>query len=87
MTSVSLVVWKIEPCCSRWARISCGVHQVAVVRQRNLSLVALHADRLGVQQGRIAGGGIARVADGQRARQLAPGRRAVKMSATRPIDL
>ena len=49
-----------------------GVHfvricDVAVVRQRNLALVALHHDGLRVEQRRIAGGGIAGVADGQRA--------------------
>ncbi len=41
------------------------VHQVAVMRQGNASLVALDADGLGVQQRRVAGGRIAGVADGQ----------------------
>ena len=41
-----------------------GIHQVAVVGKRHLALVAAHFQRLGVSQVRIAGGGIARVADG-----------------------
>ena len=45
-----------------------GVHQVAVVRQRDASLIALHPDRLGVQQRGVTRGGIARVADGEPAR-------------------
>ena len=45
------------------------VGDVAVVRQRNLALVAFHHDGLRVEQGRIAGGGVARVPDGQRARE------------------
>ena len=69
MTSVSLVVWKMEPCLLQPGADFGGVHQVAVVRQRDLALVALHHDGLRVQQRRVAGGGIAGVADGQRAGQ------------------
>ena len=46
------------------------VDQVAVVRNRDQSLGRLHADRLRIQQRRVAGRRIARVADGHRARQL-----------------
>ncbi len=49
------------------------VHQVAVVGQRNHALVRLHHDGLSVEQRRIAGGGVTRVSDGQRAVQLATG--------------
>ncbi len=42
-----------------------GIDDVAVMRQSDLALVALHHDGLGVEQRRIAGSGIARVADGQ----------------------
>ena len=49
------------------------IHQVAVVRQRNHALVRLHHDGLSVEQRRVAGGGVARVPDGQRAVQLATG--------------
>ena len=45
------------------------VGDVAVVRHRHAALVAGHRKRLRVQQHRIAGRGIARVADGQLARQ------------------
>ena len=47
------------------------IHQVAVVGQRNHALVRLHHDGLSVEERRIAGGGVTRVPDGQRAVQLA----------------
>ena len=43
------------------------IGEIAVVRQRDLALVALHHDGLRIEQRRIAGGGVARVADGERA--------------------
>ena len=46
------------------------IRDVAVVRHRDLSLIAGHRKRLRIQQHRIAGGGIARVPDGQFAGQL-----------------
>ena len=46
-----------------------GIHQVAVVRKRNLALVAAHFQRLGVSQVRIASSGVTRVADGMPSRQ------------------
>ena len=46
------------------------VRQVAVVRQRELALVAVDHDGLRVDQRRIAGGRIARVADGRGAGQV-----------------
>src|SRR5690348_5534722 len=46
-----------------------GVHQVAVVRDRDHALVAVHADRLRVEQRGVAGGGVTGVSDGERTRQ------------------
>ena len=43
------------------------INEVAVVRQRNLPFVALHHDRLRIQQRRVARGGVARVANRKRA--------------------
>ncbi len=43
------------------------IHQVAVVGQRNHAFVRLHHDGLGIEQRRIAGGGVARVSDSERA--------------------
>ena len=43
------------------------IGEVAVVRQRDLALVALHHDGLRIEQRGVAGGGVASVADGQRA--------------------
>ncbi len=45
------------------------VGDVAVVRHRDLSLIAVHRKWLGVQKHRVAGGGVARVPDGMVARQ------------------
>ena len=42
-----------------------GIHQVAVVGQRDHALVAIHHDGLRVQHRRIAGSGVARMANGQ----------------------
>ncbi len=47
-----------------------GIGDVAVVRDGHFALVADHGKRLGVEQDGIAGGGIARVPDGQIAGQL-----------------
>src|SRR5215472_10887201 len=47
-----------------------GVGQIAVVTERNLALVAVDHNGLGVQQRFVAGRGIPRVADGQAAGQL-----------------
>ena len=49
-----------------------GVGDVAVVRHRDLALIAGHRKRLGVQQHCVAGRRIARVPDGQLARQSCP---------------
>ncbi len=46
-----------------------GVGQIAVVRERELAFIAIDDDGLGVHQRGIAGGGVARVADGCRAGQ------------------
>jgi len=47
------------------AAMLAGVGEVAVVAQRELAFVAIDGDGLGVEQGFVAGGGVARVADGQ----------------------
>ena len=47
-----------------------GIGDVAVVRHRDPALVAMHRKRLGVALHRIAGGRIARMADGERAGQF-----------------
>ena len=70
MTSVSLLVWKIEPWASRRCADFLRIHQVAVVGQRDHALVRLHHDGLGIEQSRVASGGVARVPDGERAVEL-----------------
>ncbi len=46
-----------------------GIGEIAVVRQGQLAFIAIDDDGLRVDQRGIAGGGVARVADGGRARQ------------------
>ena len=67
MTSVSLVVWKIDPLSFQAGAQFGGVHQVAVVRHGHRAFTARHRKRLRVQQGGIARGGVSRMADRQRA--------------------
>ena len=64
-----------------------GVGDVAVVRHRDVALVAGHRKRLRVEQHRIAGGGIARVADGAIRPAALASTSGVKISATWPMDL
>ena len=62
-----------------------GVHDVAVVTERDLAVRAVDQDRLGVEQLALAGGGIAHVADRSRPGsfdRVSPS----KMSATYPIS-
>ena len=66
----------MEPSRSSSCRKLRGVGDVAVVRHRDAALVAGHGERLRVQQHGVPGGGIARVADGQLARQAPPARAA-----------
>src|SRR5260370_42605423 len=47
-----------------------GVGEVAVVAVRDLALVAVDHDGMGVQERLVAGGGISRMADGWVAREL-----------------
>ena len=61
-----------------------GVGEVAVVRQRELALVAIDDDGLRVDQRGVAGGGVARVADGGGAGQARQHLR-LKISCTRPM--
>ena len=70
ITSVSLVVWKMEPSAFELARASRRRSPGCRCARPRSALVAVHADGLRVEQGGVAGGGVARVADGQRAGQL-----------------
>jgi predicted GNAT family acetyltransferase len=54
----------LELLANRW-----GVHQVAVVRQRHLALLAAHRQRLGILQVSVTCGGITCVTDGGVPRQ------------------
>src|SRR5512137_494328 len=47
-----------------------GVGEVAVVAEGDFALVAVDHDGLGVEQSFVAGGGVARVADGEAAGEL-----------------
>jgi hypothetical protein len=71
MTSVSLVGLEDGAAPLQLRAQFGGVGDVAVVRHRDAALVAGHRKRLRVQQHRVAGGGVARVADGQLAGQFA----------------
>ena len=64
-----------------------GVGDVAVVRHRDAALVAGDREGLRVEQHRVAGGGVARVADGAARRAASPSTALVKISATWPMDL
>jgi hypothetical protein len=68
-TSVSLLVWKIDPARTSSSRSSPRVHEVAVVARRDLAVRAVDEDRLGVLEPALAGRRIARVADGEVPRQ------------------
>ena len=70
MTSVSLEAWKMAPRPLQIGAQFGGVGDVAVVRDRDLALVAGHRERLRVEQHGIAGGGVARVTDGELAGQF-----------------
>ena len=52
MTSVSLVVWKIEPRASSFVAQLVGVHQVAVVRDRERALRRTRTRTAGVREHR-----------------------------------
>ena len=85
MTSVSLEVWKIEPCASSSARSSVGVDEVAVVGDRDRPAGVLEQERLGVAQLRAAGGRVADVADRRTCPAAWPGSSRLNASLTRPI--
>ena len=69
MTSESLLVWKIAPSRPSSSRSFGGVDEVAVVAERDLPVLAVDQDRLGVDQLAGAGRRIAHVADRQAALQ------------------
>ena len=85
MTSVSLLAWKIEPLRFQLAAQFGGVGDVAVVGDGDAAFVAGDGERLRVEQHSIAGGRVARVADGELAGQLFR-TGLVKISATCPMD-
>ncbi len=69
MTSVSLPLWKIEPLADQLVAQLAGVHQVAVVPDRDLPVGAIDQKRLRVLELALAGGRVAGVADGEVAGQ------------------
>ena len=70
MISESEVVWKIGAFALKAGADVAEVHQVAVVRDGDEALGGVDANRLRVEQRRIARGRIARVADGHFAGEL-----------------
>ena len=70
MISESLVVWKNAPSRSSARSQITQVHQVAVVRDGDEALGRVDANGLRVEQRRVAGSRVARVADGHVAGQL-----------------
>ena len=75
MISESEVVWKNAPSRSSLRAKIAEVDQVAVVRDGDEALGGVDADGLRVEQRRVAGSGVAGVADGQVAGQLLRARR------------
>ena len=67
---MSEVDWKIEPAASSSCAQLGGVHQVAVVAERDRAAVALDEEGLGVGGYGVARRRVAHVADGAVARQL-----------------
>ena len=67
MTSVSLLVWKIEPWASSRCRISCAFTRLPLWASAIMPLFDCTMMGWALKQSRIAGGGVARVPDGQRA--------------------
>ena len=62
-TSVSLLVWKIDPCRTSSSRSLAGVDDVAVVADADLAVHAVDEQRLRVGHGALTGRRVARVAD------------------------
>ena len=73
MTSVSLDAWKMEPRRSSSSRSSAALVMLPLCATATRPLLQRDGEGLGVEQHRVAGGGVAGVADGQLAGQ---GRRA-----------
>ena len=76
----------MEPRASRSCAQFRGVGDVAVVGDGDAAFVAVDGEGLRVALDGVAGGGVAGVADGERAGQTFAEHRRVKMSATWPID-
>ena len=70
MISESEVVWKYAPSRSRLRAQIAEIDEVAVVRDGDEALGGVDANGLRVEQRRVAGGGVARVADGHVAGEL-----------------
>ena len=79
MTSVSVVAWKIAP--SRDERVAQlgGVHDVAVVADGELTVHAVHENRLRVGETALARRRVADVTDGHATRKLRERRRVERL--------
>ena len=75
ITSVSVVVWKMEPSRSSSSLRRPRVHQVAVGRQGQGPEGIVENQGLGVEEAALPGGGVADVADGGVPRQPCAARR------------
>ena len=87
MTSLSVVVWKMEPLALQLPAERVGVGEVSVMGQGHAALVVVHQDGLDVALVVAAGGAVAHVAHGDvppsQGRQGAPGG---NTSLTRPTS-
>jgi hypothetical protein len=70
MISESLVVWKVGAIAFQRRAQVAQVYQVAVMGNRDETLGGVNADGLRIEQRRVAGGGVAGVANGHGAGQL-----------------
>ena len=86
MTSVSEVVWKIDPSASSRSRSSTALTRLPLCADRDRAARVVDRDRLGVLSGRVARGRVAHVPDGGEAAAGSSSRSAVKMSLTCPIS-
>jgi len=80
---LSLLVWKMEAAMLEFAAPVGVVGEIAVVADGDFALVAIDHDGLGVENGFIAGSGIARVADGAVAGEFCEDA-GMKISSTSP---
>ena len=83
-TSVSLVAWKMEPSLFEFPPQFARIGDIAIVGNSDLTLIAGHGKRLGIQKHCVARRGITCVSDRQFAWQFVQ-YVGVKISATWPI--